>query len=853
MGKAFLPSTLLSFFFFLWFLLLVFLTEIECTVKYDAKSIVINGQRRILISGSIHYPRSTPEMWEGLIQKAKDGGVDVIQTYVFWNGHEPSPGNYNFQGRYDLVRFLKTVHKAGLYAHLRIGPYICAEWNYGGFPVWLKYVPGISFRTDNQPFKSAMQGFTQKIVQMMKNESLYEPQGGPIILSQIENEYGPESKAFGSAGHNYMDWAAKMAVGMQTGVPWVMCKEEDAPDPVINTCNGVYCDAFTPNQPYKPKMWTEAWSGWFTEFGTTIKNRPVEDLAFSVARFIQKGGSFVNYYMYHGGTNFGRTAGGPFITTSYDYNAPIDEYGLVREPKYGHLKEFHKAIKLCEDILVSADPNVTSLGRYAEAHVFKSKNGDCAAFLSNFNSKSFVRVLFNNMHYNLPPWSASILPDCRNVVFNTAKVGVQTSQMQMEELSNLKSLYWERYDEEIGSLSEGNSITAVGLLEQINVTRDISDYLWYITSVDLSPSENFLHGGKSPILTVQSAGHALHVFINGQLSGSSYGNRKIKRISYSANANLRAGSNRIAFLSVAVGLPNSGTHYESWNTGVLGPVMLHGLNEGTRDLSWQKWSYQVGLKGESMNLNSLESASHAEWMKGSLIAQSEQPLSWYKAYFDAPTGDEPLALDMGSMGKGQVWVNGKSIGRYWTISAPNGDCNECTYAETYRTWKCQSGCGQPTQRWYHVPRSWLQPTRNLLVVFEEVGGDAMKISLVKRSTTIICGHMSEFHPLVENWDIDSENEVENLHRPEMHLHCDVGQTISAIKFASFGKPLGTCGNFVQGSCHSTNSQTILEKSCIGKQECVVSVSVDTFGDPCPNLLKRAAVEAVCSTFAQLTP
>ncbi|KMZ56829.1 Beta-galactosidase, partial [Zostera marina] len=98
MGKAFLPSTLLSF-FFLWFLLLVFLTEIECTVTYDAKSIVINGQRRILISGSIHYPRSTPE--------------------------------YNFQGRYDLVRFLKTVHKAGLYAHLRIGPYICAEWNYG--------------------------------------------------------------------------------------------------------------------------------------------------------------------------------------------------------------------------------------------------------------------------------------------------------------------------------------------------------------------------------------------------------------------------------------------------------------------------------------------------------------------------------------------------------------------------------------------------------------------------------------------------------------------------------------------------------------------------------------------------
>ncbi|XWS24422.1 hypothetical protein CRYUN_Cryun28dG0100500 [Craigia yunnanensis] len=173
--------------------LLVSSKLIQCSIIYDKKAILINGQRRILISGSIHYPRSTPEMWEDLLKKAKDGGLDVIDTYVFWNGHEPSPGNYNFEGRYDLVRFIKTVQKMGLYVHLRIGPYVCAEWNFGGFPIWLKYVPGISFRTDNELFKRAMQGFTQKIVQMMKNEKLFASQGGAIILSQIENEYGPES------------------------------------------------------------------------------------------------------------------------------------------------------------------------------------------------------------------------------------------------------------------------------------------------------------------------------------------------------------------------------------------------------------------------------------------------------------------------------------------------------------------------------------------------------------------------------------------------------------------------------------------------------------------------------------
>ncbi|ONK73399.1 uncharacterized protein A4U43_C04F31080 [Asparagus officinalis] len=123
------------------------------SVSYDHRAITINGQRKILISGSIHYPRSTPEMWPDLIRKAKDGGLDVIETYVFWNGHEPSPGQYYFEERYDLVRFVKLVEEAGLYVHLRLGPYICAEWNFGGFPVWLKYVPGISFRTDNEPFK----------------------------------------------------------------------------------------------------------------------------------------------------------------------------------------------------------------------------------------------------------------------------------------------------------------------------------------------------------------------------------------------------------------------------------------------------------------------------------------------------------------------------------------------------------------------------------------------------------------------------------------------------------------------------------------------------------------------------
>ncbi|KAK2446439.1 beta-galactosidase [Trifolium repens] len=702
----------------------------DCDVTYDRKSLLINGQRRILISGSIHYPRSTPEMWEDLIHKAKHGGLDVIDTYVFWDVHEPSPHNYNFEGRYDLVRFIKTVQKVGLYANLRIGPYVCAEWNFGGIPVWLKYVPGISFRTDNGPFKAAMQGFTQKIVQMMKNEKLFQSQGGPIIFSQIENEYGPESGAMGAAGHAYVNWAANMAVGLKTGVPWVMCKENDAPDPVINTCNGFYCHEFSPNKPYKPSMWTESWSGWFTDFGGPIYQRPVQDLAFAVARFIQKGGSYVNYYMYHGGTNFGRSAGGPFITTSYDYDAPIDEYGLIRQPKYSHLKKLHEAIKRCEHALVSSDPTVTSLGTLQEAHVFHAGTAGCAAFLANYHVQSSATVIFNTKHYDLPPWSISILPDCRTSIFNTAEVGAQNSVVKMLPIESRFS--WQTYDEDLSSLDESSRITAVGLLEHLNVTRDTSDYLWYITSVDIGSSESFIRGEHKPSINVQSAGHAVHVFVNGQFSGSAFGTRKQRSCTFSGPVNLHAGTNKIALLSVTVGLPNVGRHYETWETGITGPVLLHGLDHGPKDLTHNKWSYQVGLKGEVVNLASPNGVSNVDWVQDSLASRSQSQLKWHKAYFNTPAGNEPLALDLGSMGKGQVWINGQSIGRYWMAYA-KGDCNSCSYSGIFKPVKCQLGCGQPTQRWYHVPRSWLKPTQNLIVVFEELGGNPWKISLVKRT------------------------------------------------------------------------------------------------------------------------
>ncbi|KAA3480383.1 beta-galactosidase 9 isoform X1 [Gossypium australe] len=154
-------------------------------VTYDHRALIIDGKRRMLISGGIHYPRATPQMWPDLIAKSKEGGAGVIESYTFWNGHEPVRGQYNFEGRFDLVKFVKLVGDNGLYFLLRIGPYVCAEWNFGGFPVWLRDIPGIEFRTDNEPFKREMQRFVTKIVDLMREEKLFSWQGGPIILLQV--------------------------------------------------------------------------------------------------------------------------------------------------------------------------------------------------------------------------------------------------------------------------------------------------------------------------------------------------------------------------------------------------------------------------------------------------------------------------------------------------------------------------------------------------------------------------------------------------------------------------------------------------------------------------------------------
>ncbi|KAL0663354.1 hypothetical protein Bca4012_100191 [Brassica carinata] len=799
-------------------------------VSHDGRAITIDGHRRVLLSGSIHYPRSTPEMWPDLIKKSKEGGLDAIETYVFWNAHEPTRRQYDFSGKLDLIRFLKTIQDEGLYGVLRIGPYACAEWNYGGFPVWLHNMPGMVFRTTNKAFMDEMQNFTTMIVDMVKKENLFASQGGPIILAQIENEYGNVMGPYGESGKAYIKWCANMAQSLDVGVPWIMCQQNDAPQPMLNTCNGFYCDNFVPNNPNTPKMWTENWTGWFKQWGGKNPHRTTEDVAFSVARFFQRGGTFNNYYMYHGGTNFDRTAGGPYITTSYDYDAPLDEYGNLNQPKYGHLKQLHDVLHSMERTLTYGNISTIEFGNSASATIYKTEEGS-SCFFGNGNEKSDATISFQGESYVVPAWSVTILPDCKNEAYNTAKITTQTSMMvkkpnEAEDTPSTLKWSWRPENMDNFLLKGKGESTQTQLFDQKVVTNDQSDYLWYMTTVKFKKRDPF--SGKNMSLRVNSTAHVLHAFVNGKHIGSQHAENGKFNYVFEKDVKFKSGRNVIALLSITVGLANYGAFFESKPAGITGPIFITGRNGDetiVKDLSAHKWSYKTGLIGFESQLFRTESMS--KWSVESV--PFNRTMTWYKTTFKSPLGNDPVVVDLMGLGKGTAWVNGNNIGRYWPafISSENGCDAKCNYRGAYHAEKCLTNCGEPTQRWYHVPRSFLNAEGdNTLVLFEEMGGNPSLVSFQTTRVGSVCANVYE------------KNIIE--------LSCDRKQ-ISAIKFASFGNPDGDCGSFVKGTCESSNNTVdILTQECVGKEKCSIDVSKEKFGAPdCSGAARRLAVEAIC--------
>ncbi|KDP33945.1 hypothetical protein JCGZ_07516 [Jatropha curcas] len=422
--------------------------------------------------------------------------------------------------------------------------------------------------------------------------------------------------------------------------------------------------------------------------------------------------------------------------------------------------------------------------------------------------------------YFVPAWSVSILQGCKNEVFNSAKVNVQTSLMvkKLHENDNPQTLSWMWAPENIRDALNGNgNFRAKQLLEQKEATSDASDYLWYSTRVDHNDTIK-----NNVTLHVNFSGQVLYAYVNRRLIGSQWGYTFV----FEKPALLNPGPNIITLLSVTVGLQNYGEFFDEGPEGIAGgPVQLiHGNT--TIDLSSNLWAYKIGLHGEAKRLYDPNS------LHGNLFRTSDElpvgrAMTWYKTKFQAPSGTDPVVLDLQGMGKGHAWVNGRSLGRFWPtqISDSNGCSSTCDYRGNYSGDKCLTNCGNSSQRWYHVPRSFLKKGRNTLILFEEVGGNPSNVSFQIVTVGTICGSAYEGSTL--------------------ELSCTGGRIISDIEFASYGDPQGSCGSFNKGDFEATHSVSAVERACVGKQNCQLPVSNATFGATNFGSTARLAVQALC--------
>ena len=302
---------------------------------------LLDGEPHRILSGAIHYFRVHPDLWADRIRKAKLMGLNTIETYVAWNAHAPSPASFSFEDGLDLGRFLDLVEASGMHAIVRPGPYICAEWTNGGLPYWLFTDGTVGVRRDEPGFLAAVQGYLEQLAPVLVPRQI--DHGGPIVLVQVENEYG----AYGS-DPVYLQKLEAMHRAIGLTVPFTSVDQpmgtmlEDGSLPSLHKTGSfgsrsvARLERLREAQPTGPLMCSEFWDGWFDSWGehhhTTSAAASASDLDDLLAA-----GASVNVYMFHGGTNFGFTSGandkGVYrpIATSYDYDAPLDEAGRPTE------------------------------------------------------------------------------------------------------------------------------------------------------------------------------------------------------------------------------------------------------------------------------------------------------------------------------------------------------------------------------------------------------------------------------------------------------------------------------------------------------------------------------------------
>lgn len=321
------------------------------TFEAGKNTFLLNGKPFVVKAAEVHYPRIPREYWEHRIKMCKALGMNTLCIYIFWNLHEESPGNFDFTGNKDIAAFCRLAQKHGMYVIVRPGPYVCAEWEMGGLPWWLLKNDSVQLRTQDPFYMKHVGQFMHEVGKQLSGLTIQK--GGPIIMVQVENEYGAYAadKPYISAIRDTVRAAGFTDVQLFQ-CDWTSTFEYNALPDLLWTMNfgtGANIeDQFSrlkEVRPDAPLMCSEFWSGWFDHWGRKHETRDGKVMVDGLREMMEKGISF-SLYMAHGGTTFGWWGGAnnpsySAMCSSYDYDAPISEAGWTTD-KYFALRDMLK-------------------------------------------------------------------------------------------------------------------------------------------------------------------------------------------------------------------------------------------------------------------------------------------------------------------------------------------------------------------------------------------------------------------------------------------------------------------------------------------------------------------------------
>lgn len=320
-----------------------------------------NGKVTPIISGEMHYPRIPHQYWRHRIQMMKAMGLNTVATYVFWNIHEPEPGVWDFTGDKNLAEYIKIAGEEDMMVILRPGPYVCAEWEFGGYPWWLQNIKGMEIRRDNAEFLKRTKAYIDRLYKEVGG--LLYTKGGPIVMVQCENEFGSyvsqrtdipleEHRAYNAKIKQQLADAGFDVPLFTSDGSWLF--EGGSTPGALPTANGesdianlkkVVDQYHNGKGPY---MVAEFYPGWLSHWAEPFPQLDASKVARQTEAYLKNDVS-INFYMVHGGTNFGFTSGANYDKkrdiqpdlTSYDYDAPISEAGW-ETPKYDSVRNVIK-------------------------------------------------------------------------------------------------------------------------------------------------------------------------------------------------------------------------------------------------------------------------------------------------------------------------------------------------------------------------------------------------------------------------------------------------------------------------------------------------------------------------------